>query len=149
MVNRKVTHLSDMRSSYLHHQCVGPVDDVVYYVEEYAPVKGESSALTTMSPGTIGGEFYMTLGHKHTKPNTPELYTFLHGHGLLYMISPSGEPDIRAVTAGDCIVVPDGYAHRVINTGYDELIFLARYDEDAGHDYAVRFPLHFGGVPHA
>lgn len=43
MVNRKVTHLSDMRSLYLYHQCIGPVDDVVYYVEEYAVVKGESS----------------------------------------------------------------------------------------------------------
>jgi glucose-6-phosphate isomerase len=35
------------------------------------------------------------------------------------------------------VYVPPGWAHRTVNTGDDDLIFLAVYFGDAGHDYAA------------
>lgn len=147
MIARKVTHYSDMKYLFQREAVSAKIEDpVIYSVEEYEEVDDMKSAITRLYPGTIGGEFYMTRGHQHER-FFGETYTFLHGHGILYMISLRGETDIRVVAAGDCINVPPGFAHRVINTGSDELIFLATYATSAGHDYKVDFPLHFGGVP--
>lgn len=145
MIKYKAVRYMNMRDLFQFDNPHTAMDDpIIYRVEEYDPIGTKASAITWLHPGQVAREFYMTKGHTHEKPSA-ENYQFLHGHGLVYMFHDKDRPCILAVTAGDNVVVPAGYAHRVINTGSDDLVFLATYDKDAGHDYSVEFPLHFGG----
>ncbi|MDP3952831.1 glucose-6-phosphate isomerase family protein [Microbacterium sp.] len=90
-------------------------------------------SITTIQPGTTGGEFWMTKGHQH--PNHQgEIYLALTGRGGLLTFD--GEHtkwvDMRPGTIG---YIPPGWAHRSINTGDEPYAFLAVYPGGAGHDY--------------
>lgn len=90
-------------------------------------------SITTIHPGTTGGEFWMTKGHQH--PNHQgEIYLCISGHGGLLMFDGS---DTRWVdmTPGTIGYMPPGWAHRSINVGDEPYSFLAVYPGGAGHDY--------------
>lgn len=90
-------------------------------------------SITTIHPGTCGGEFYMTKGHQHPDPQG-EIYLGLAGTGGLLMFD--GE-NFEWVDLAPGIIgyIPPGWAHRSINTGDQPYKFLAVYPGSAGHDY--------------
>ena len=91
-------------------------------------------SITTIRPGTVGGEFYMTKGHQHPDPQG-EIYLGLGGVGGLLMFD--GQRSVWIDMAEGVIgYIPPGWAHRSVNTGAEDYRFLAVYPGSAGHDYS-------------
>lgn len=112
-------------------------DDPVVYTVTSSPVpeidRELPQSITTIQPGTTGGEFWMTKGHQH--PNHQgEIYLALRGMGALLMFD--GErTEWLEMGAGTIGYIPPGWAHRSINIGDEPYAFLAVYPGGAGHDY--------------
>jgi glucose-6-phosphate isomerase len=90
-------------------------------------------SITTIEPGAIGDEYYMTKGHAHPAPEG-ELYVGLVGRGVLLLFDGR---EARAVEMGPGVAgyVPPGWAHRTVNVADEPFRFLAVYPGAAGHDY--------------
>lgn len=92
---------------------------------------------TTLYPGKVGNEYFMTKGHFHTILDTSEVYYTLSGHGMMMMETPEGEVDCKELTPGDALYVPGRWAHRSINIGSEPLVMFFVFRSDAGHDYGT------------
>ncbi len=135
-----VRRASNMRGFYQDSEALEKMikegDPVIYDV--YAvPHEGEgelSYAITVLHSGKVGSEYFMTKGHYHSKKDRAELYICLKGKGILLM---QNEDKVQwfEMKKGDIIYVPPYWAHRSINVGNEDFIFLAIYPGDAGHDY--------------
>jgi len=111
-------------------------DPVVYSVVS-SPVpeldRELPQSITTIQPGTTGGEFWMTKGHQH--PNHQgEIYLGVAGTGGLLMFDGT---DTRWLDMAPGVIgyIPPGWAHRSVNIGEVAYSFLAVYPGGAGHDY--------------
>ena len=94
-----------------------------------------SFGISTVLPGTVGDEYYMTKGHFHEILMTAEVYYCLEGEGGMLIESQEGDARFLPMTPGKLVYVPKGYAHRTVNTGATPLSSLFVYRADAGHDY--------------
>jgi glucose-6-phosphate isomerase, archaeal len=113
----------------------------VYRVNFWRPVPdGTQGGLfwgtTTLQPGLVGDEYFMTHGHFHAAPDRAEYYATLSGSGCLILMDENGECSGQNMSAGSVHYIPGRVAHRVANTGTDPLVFLASWPSDAGHDYS-------------
>ena len=138
---RIVRHLSDMTGLYANKQAVERIladDDPIIY--EFWEVEGEGAdrglcfGLTRIRPGKVGREYHMTKGHFHTTEGD-ELYAVIRGQGLLLLQTREGEAQTLEMVTGRMCYVPSGWAHRTVNTGDDELVFLSVWPPNIGHDY--------------
>jgi glucose-6-phosphate isomerase, archaeal len=113
-------------------------DPIVYRVVA-APVPEVAGELpfsiTTIEPGAIGDEYYMTRGHAHTAPQG-ELYVGLVGRGVLLLFD-GREAQYVEMGRGVAGYVPPGWAHRAVNVATAPFRFLAVYPGTAGQDYEV------------
>lgn len=111
-------------------------DPVVYEVREF---KQDGSDLffgtTTMQPGKVGDEFYMTRGHFHQRRDMGEFYCTQHGEGLLLLENRDGRSETVEMRVSNCAIIPPDWAHRSINTGSGPLVFTWFCNVLAGHDY--------------
>ncbi len=118
----------------------------IYAVSFWQPVPdGTAGGLfwgtTTLQPGTVGDEYFMTHGHFHAVPDRAEFYATIRGNGGLILMNEDGETTMQTMTPGSVHYIPGCTAHRVANTGEEPLVFVASWPSDAGHDYArVRKP---------
>jgi glucose-6-phosphate isomerase len=115
-------------------------DRVLYTVQAYTPVAdGTEGGLfwgsTTLEPGKVGDEYFMTRGHFHRLRNRAEYYATCHGEGALLMMDEHGITRIETMRPGSLHYIPGNTAHRVCNTGGVRLVFAACWPSDAGHDY--------------
>lgn len=112
-------------------------DDVVYevFTKNFSPLKMN---LTMINPGRIGKEFYMTRGHVHGN-ETPEFYVLLEGKGSLLMKMKRKRLETVRLKKGEIVLVPEGCAHRLVNTGRKKLKVLTVFHEDSRPDYEVSF----------
>jgi len=107
------------------------------YTVSAAPVPEEAGevpfSITSIEPGDVGGELYMTKGHWHTAPEG-EVYAGLSGEGGLLLFDGREHRwiELRPGAAG---YIPPGWGHRTVNTGSEPFRFLAVYPGAAGHDY--------------
>lgn len=113
----------------------------VYRVNFWRPVPdGTPGGLfwgtTTLQPGLVGDEYFMTHGHFHAEPDRAEFYATLRGAGTLILMQEDGECSLQSMSPGSVHYIPGRIAHRVANTGSEPLVFLASWPSDAGHDYA-------------
>ncbi|MCC7446309.1 MAG: glucose-6-phosphate isomerase [Anaerolineae bacterium] len=90
---------------------------------------------TILYPGKVGDEYFMTKGHYHSLGDRPELYYGLSGEGYLLCQSLEGEISAQRMYPGALVYAAPYWGHRSINTGKDNLVMLAVYPADAGHDY--------------
>ncbi len=135
-------HLTDMADFFSDKEGASALSDknpLIYSVYEMtAPEESGqlSYATTILYPGKVGDEYYMTKGHFHSKENTGEIYYGMAGRGVLVM---QKDGTIETIEMGDGVVayVPPGWAHRSVNTGSEDFVFLAFYPADAGHDYGT------------
>jgi glucose-6-phosphate isomerase len=136
-------HLSEFRGVYRDGRALAArlaaEGDVVTY--EVAEVKPEGSDIffgtTTIHPGTVGGEYHMTRGHFHARPDRAEVYYTQSGEGLLLLESRTGETRTVGMRPGVAAYIPPDWAHRSINTGSEPLVFVWMTTVDAGHDYGT------------
>jgi glucose-6-phosphate isomerase len=117
-----------------------PADTELYKVKLYMPVAdGTEGGLywgnTTINPGKVGDEYYMTKGHFHRIRNRGEYYATAQGEGALLLMGEDGITRSEEMRPGSVHYIPGHTAHRVANTGRTPLVFVACWPSDAGHDY--------------
>ncbi len=115
-------------------------DSVVYDVEDFRPGTHSGDLIygvTRMSPGRIGGEFFLTRGHIHEKADRPEIYYGQKGLGLMQLESPAGETRIVEIGPQTICYVPPFWIHRSINIGTEDLVMVFAYPSDSGQDYGI------------
>jgi mannose-6-phosphate isomerase-like protein (cupin superfamily) len=77
----------------------------------WTPARNQSLAEATVP---VGGH---TIAHYHR--TTEELYFFTAGRGRMTLGDVA-----RDVAAGDCVVIPPGEVHALVNTGDEPLVLL-------------------------
>lgn len=134
-------HLSDMRNMYYDRQATEDIlkveDPLLYKVYQWLvpPEVGQLVVCTTVIyPGKVGNEYYMTKGHIHAKTDRSEVYIGLEGKGAL-LLSKDDQFEMIEFYKGAVAYVPPHWAHRTVNTGEENLVFLGIYPADAGHNY--------------
>lgn len=141
--NHIVRRASAMRGHYadesaLEHLITSHEDPIHYEVFE-APVPEEYGHLmyciSSLQPGTVGDECFMTKGHYHTVHNTSETYLCLRGEGYILMKTPDGHFNAQKMERNKMVYVPPYWAHRSVNTGDEPLISYCVYNAEAGHNY--------------
>ena len=139
---RYTKRLSEMRGLYCDQtafasQLAERGDPVVYTVIKFKAAGSDIFfGTTTMEPGDVGGEYYMTRGHFHQRRDMGEVYYTQSGEGKLLLQSRSGEVSIVDMKPGVCALIPPDWAHRSINTGSSKLVFVWVCNPNAGHDYS-------------
>jgi len=140
-VNTIIRRLSDMIPCFADQQAVKQIlaeDDPILY--EFWEIEQEGSAgelsfgLTRIHAGKIGKEYHMTKGHFHVTDGD-EIYVVVSGHGLLLLQTREGETRSLEMVPGGICYVPGGWAHRTVNTGNDNLLFLSIWPPNIEHDY--------------
>ena len=120
----------------LRAQAAAGEDPVVYSVVS-SPVPETArelpQSITTIRPGSVDGEFYLTKGHQHPDPQG-EVYIGLAGTGGLLVFDGTRTAWVD-MAPGVMGYIPPGWAHRSVNTGTEDYRFLAVYPGSAGHDY--------------
>jgi glucose-6-phosphate isomerase len=132
--------LSDLAGVFLdadaYARAVREGDPLVYAVTEHRQAGCELFFGTTrIAPGHVGGEYFMTRGHFHARPDRGEVYTTLAGTGILILETRDGRTAELAMRPGETAAIPPGWAHRTVNTGRTDLVFSWVCSVDAGHDY--------------
>lgn len=115
-------------------------ETLVYSVQSYMPVdEGTRGGLffgnTTIFPGKVGNEYFMTRGHFHREFVSSEYYWCVTGEGMLILMNTNREVWAEKMRPGSLHYIPGNIAHRVANTGIDTLVFNACWTAEAGHDY--------------
>lgn len=138
---RYIKHLSELEGIFSDNEAWSGVvrdnqDPIVYEVVEF---KKEGSDLffgtTTMQPGKVGDEYYMTRGHFHEDRTKSEVYCTLSGQGLLLLENREGQSKTIEMRENTCAYIPPDWAHRSINCGAEPLVFSWFCSVSAGHDY--------------
>jgi glucose-6-phosphate isomerase len=143
-VERNSKQLGAMENVFLDEAARLGMDasTVVYAVEYWKPVAdGTEGGLfwgnSTVLPGVVGEEYFMTRGHFHARRDRAEYYATVSGSGLLVLMDERRNGAVQPMRAGTTHYIPGGTAHRVVNTGDLPLTFLACWPSDAGYDYAT------------
>jgi glucose-6-phosphate isomerase, archaeal len=115
---------------------------VVYAVEYWKPVAEDTEGglywgNSTVSPGVVGEEYFMTRGHFHARRDRAEYYATVSGTGLLVLMDEQRNGAVQEMEPGTTHYIPGRIAHRVVNIGDVPLTFLACWPSDAGYDYAT------------
>ena len=91
--------------------------------------------ISTLHPGVVGDECFMTKGHYHTVRETAEIYLCIRGQGFMAMKTTEGDCVLEPMVRNRMVYVPPYWAHRSINTGNEPLVSFCAYPGDAGHNY--------------
>lgn len=92
---------------------------------------------TTLAPGVVGEEFFMTHGHFHADRTRDEIYLPVSGKGLLVRMDAERRGWVEEMVPGKVMLISGAHAHRVVNTGEEPLVFWASWPADAGYDYGT------------
>jgi glucose-6-phosphate isomerase, archaeal len=135
--------LSDMRGCYVdeaaYAKALAASDAMIYTVASVEPAQGPGDlhyGLSTIMPGRIGREYYMTKGHLHEWREAAEIYFGLSGQGMMLLEDEaSRESQAVPLLPNQAVYVPGHTAHRTMNIGHSPLVYLGVYPARAGHDY--------------
>lgn len=112
-------------------------DDPVVYTVVSSPVpelpRELPQSITTIQPGDVDGELFVTKGHQHPDPQG-EIYLGLEGVGGLLLFDGERTSYVE-MSVGMIGYIPPRWAHRSVNVGTEPYKFLAVYPGSAGHDY--------------
>ncbi len=136
-----VRKLSDMKGMYDDTEAglrLKTEDPIIYSFSERALPEERGHlqvAITSIRPGRIGEEYFMTRGHYHGRLDTSEIYLGLKGEGWLLMQTMEGDFDSITIRPGVAAYIPPFWGHRMVNTGKIPFVFFAVYSGEAGHNY--------------
>ncbi len=91
--------------------------------------------LSILNPVCVNGECNMTRGHFHLDLNCEEYYWTSKGTGLLMLMDEQGKCWCEEMKPGSLHHINGHYAHRLINTGDEQLSIVCIWNANAGHDY--------------
>jgi glucose-6-phosphate isomerase len=116
------------------------LEQEVYSVQAWLPVdEGTLGGLffgaSTIYPGKVGNEYFMTKGHFHAQSDRAEFYWGIQGNGILILMDRERNTWAEEVYPGSLHYIGGEIAHRLANTGNEKLIVGACWPSDAGHDY--------------
>jgi len=111
-----------------------------YTVQAWLPVEdgtpgGLFFGASTIYPGKVGNEYFMTKGHFHSQSDRAEFYWGVQGKGMLILMDRDRNTWAEEVYPGSLHYIGGEIAHRLANTGNENLIVGACWPSDAGHDY--------------
>jgi glucose-6-phosphate isomerase len=112
---------------------------IVYTVQWVSPAAHEGALLwgnTTLEPGRVADEYFMTHGHFHQRRDRSEFYATISGEGALLLMDEARKTWFEPMTAGSLHYIAGNLAHRVANVGNIPLRLVACWHADAGHDYS-------------
>jgi glucose-6-phosphate isomerase len=137
----QVRRVSDLQDYYQDKTAVGDLlaagDPEIYQfwsVEYAGGGAGLSYGVTTIQPGKVGREFYMTKGHYHAGPGD-EIYLALSGHGSVLLRNQSGQVKTYVLKPGKMVYIDEGWGHRTVNDGTEPLMFVSIWAPGIEHDY--------------
>jgi glucose-6-phosphate isomerase len=115
-------------------------EQLVYIVQAWLPVAeftpgGLFFGTTTIFPGKVSKEFFMTSGHFHAQSDRAEFYWGVQGKGMLILMDRDRNAWAENIYPGSLHYIGGDIAHRLANTGCENLIVGACWPSDAGHDY--------------
>ncbi len=115
-------------------------EQLVYNVQTWLPVaEGTSGGLffgtSIVFPGKVNNEFFITQGHFHEQADRAEFYWGVQGKGMLIMMDRDRNTWVEYIYPGSLHYIGGDIAHRLANTGSENLIVGACWPSDAGHDY--------------
>ncbi len=115
-------------------------DTSIYTVQAWMPVAdgtpgGLFFGASTIYPGKVGDEYFMTKGHFHSLSDRAEFYWGIQGKGMLILMDRDRNTWAEEVYPGSLHYIGSEIAHRLANTGDEKLIVGACWPSDAGHDY--------------
>jgi len=115
-------------------------EQLVYTVQAWLPVAdgtpgGLFFGTTTIFPGKVSNEFFMTSGHFHAQSDRAEFYWGIEGKGMLLLMDRDRNTWAENIYPGSLHYIGGDIAHRLANTGNGNLIVGACWPSDAGHDY--------------
>jgi len=135
-------HLEEVASIYQDQEAVKkfPSQTVVYTVQSWQPVTdGTGGGLffgtSSIMPGKVGREYFMTKGHFHAQSDRAEFYWGVQGKGVLILMDRDRNTWGEEVYPGSLHYIGKDIAHRLANTGGETLVVGACWPSDAGHDY--------------
>ena len=136
---RAMKELASIFRDQIAARAIAP-ETSVYAVQSWLPVaEGTQGALffgvSTIMPGKVGNEYFMTKGHFHLKSDRAEFYWGVAGKGMLILMDQNNNTWGEEVSPGSLHYIGGNTAHRLANTGDCELIVGACWPADAGHDY--------------
>lgn len=134
--------LKDLAGIFYNGEAYSRMDmeQTVYRVQTWMPVaEGTKGGLffgtSTVYPGRIGDEYFMTKGHFHSESDRAEFYWGVQGNGMLILMDRARRTWAEKVYPGSLHYIGGHTAHRLANTGNANLIVGACWPSDAGHDY--------------
>lgn len=149
-VESSIALLGDLGGIFADRDCWKnmPSNTVVYQVQYWRPVPdGTPGGLfwgnSTIQPGRVGDEYFMTKGHFHRRRDCAEYYATIRGEGCLLLMDEQRKTIVQPMAPGTVHYIPGFTAHRVANTGTVPLVFGACWPSDAGHDYGTIVDLGF------
>lgn len=115
-------------------------DELLYTTQTWfqVPDGTEGAVLwgnTTLYPGKVGDESFMTRGHWHLKRDRGELVVVVSGRGKLLLMDDDSNAWTEDLTPGSTHYIDGSLAHRTVNDGDEPLVFLCAWPADCGHDY--------------
>ncbi len=138
----QVRKLQDLSGIFQDQEAFNRMDQeqLAYTVQSWLPVlEGTPGGLffgaSTIFPGKVGNEYFMTKGHFHAKSDRAEFYWGIQGKGMLILMDRERNTWAEEVYPGSLHYIGSEIAHRLANTGIENLIVGACWPSDAGHDY--------------
>jgi len=117
-----------------------PAETMAYTVQVWFPVPENTPAglffgTSTIMPGKVGNEYFMTKGHFHALSDRAEFYWGVQGKGMLLLMDRKRNTWAEEVYPGSLHYIGGETAHRLSNTGNENLIVGACWPSDAGYNY--------------
>ena len=134
--------LAELADIFLDQQAAKQISTQtpVYTVHSWLPVKewtvgGLFFGTSTLMPGKVGNEYFMTKGHFHELSDRSEFYWGIRGKGILILMDRDRNTWGEEVYPGSLHYIGIEIAHRLANTGDENLVVGACWPSDAGHNY--------------
>jgi glucose-6-phosphate isomerase len=138
----QIRQLKDIKGIFHDQKAFDEMDPetVGYKVQMWFPVaEGTEGGLafgrTIILPGKVGDEYFMTKGHFHAKSDRAEFYWGVQGKGMLILMDRNRNTWAEEVYPGSLHYIGSELAHRLANTGNEDLVVGACWPSDAGHNY--------------
>ena len=114
-------------------------DTVMYEIRKAAASDKQAGrlnwAVSLVHPVSVNGECNMTRGHFHKDEDCEEYYWCAAGRGLLMLMDDQGNCWCEKLKKGSLHHIDGHLAHRLINTGSQDLKVICVWNANAGHDY--------------
>lgn len=137
--NPDIRKLKDMEDVLFNKEVAqsNPEQEIYYMYRGLKEENGLRYDITVIPPFLMGEEYVKTLGHFHGL-NSNEMYIILEGEGLfIFQKGKDVVEDFYTVNAkkGECVIVPQEYAHVTINPTNETLKMANWVNEISGFDY--------------